>query len=141
MAPHVVGDGQQGDRQQQPGKPHETNAAFMIVDEGGTVVRVTGWEKTFGIPAPERIGAPEKEHDRLLACLTEAIDEAGTTGGLARRTAHLDDPPQKVDIAAASLLAGGRRWGSQHRDHRAAAGRGRRRQPRRRGQSDPEART
>lgn len=107
MAPHVVGDGQQGDRLQQPGKPQETNAAFMIVDEGGTVVRVTGWEKTFGIPAPERIGAPEKEHDRLLACLTEAIEEAGTTGGLARRTAHLDDPPQKVDIAAASLAVGG----------------------------------
>ena len=79
----------------------------MIVDDRGTVVRVTGWEKTFGIPAPERIAPSENEHDRLLACLVEAIDEAGTTGGLARRTVHLVDPPRKVDIAAASLAVGG----------------------------------
>jgi signal transduction histidine kinase len=79
----------------------------MIVDDRGTVVRVTGWEKIFGIPAPERIEPPENENDRLLACLVEAIDEAGTTGGLARRTAHFTDPPRTIDIAAASLAIGG----------------------------------
>jgi len=103
MAPQRTGDDQQG----QPETHHETGAAFMIVDSRGTVVRATGWEKTFGVGAPERITPPGGAPDRLLACMVEAIDEAGTTGGLARRTAHLEDPPRKVDIAAASLAIGG----------------------------------
>lgn len=107
MPPHLVGDGQQGDRQQRPETRPATAAAFMIVDDRGTVVRVTGWEKTFGRPAPERLAPPDGDDDRLLACLVEAIDEAGTTGGLARRTAHYADPPRAFDIAAASLAIGG----------------------------------
>jgi signal transduction histidine kinase len=82
-------------------------AAFLIVDEEGTVVRASGWEKTFGVPAPERIEPHAAGRDRLLACLMEAIAEAATTGALVRRTAEMDDPPQRIDIAAASLAIGG----------------------------------
>ncbi len=89
------------------GESRSADAAFMIVDDRGTVVRVTGWEKAFGIPAPERIEAGEERPDRLLACLAEAIEEAATTGGLARRTVSLDDSTLIVEVAAASLAVGG----------------------------------
>jgi signal transduction histidine kinase len=107
MAPHLDDDGRQGDRRQRPEERPGSDAAFLIVDARGTVVRVTGWEKTFGRPAPERIAPDGDGRDRLLACMVEAIDEAGTTGGLARRTAHLADPPRTIDISAASLAVGG----------------------------------
>ncbi len=106
MTPHPFDDGRQ-----QPGgtagENRSTDAAFMIVDDHGTVVRVTGWDKAFGIPAPERIEAGEERPDRLVSCLAEAIEEAATTGGLARRTVSLGDSTRIVDVAAASLAVGG----------------------------------
>lgn len=99
------------DGQQRPGgtarENRLTDGAFMIVDDRGTVVRVTGWEKAFGVPAPERIEAGEERPDRLLACLVEVIEEAATTGGLARRTIDLNDSQGMIDVAAASLAVGG----------------------------------
>ncbi|HET6279250.1 MAG TPA: histidine kinase dimerization/phospho-acceptor domain-containing protein [Candidatus Polarisedimenticolia bacterium] len=107
MAPHLDDDGPQGNRRRRPAERPGTDAAFMIVDARGTVVRETGWEQTLGRPAPERIAPGGDGHDWLLACLVEAIEEAGITGGLARRTAHLADPPRLIDISAASLAVGG----------------------------------
>ena len=85
------------------------DAAFLIVDEKGVVVRASGWESLFGIAAPSRIATEPKVRDPLVASIAGAIREAADTGGVAQRRAILDvDPPRTIAIATASLGLSGR---------------------------------
>src|SRR5262245_66338348 len=69
-------------------------AAVVVVDDSGSVVRASGWEKVANAPVPSRIPPGDDLPDQLLEGIAAAIDEArrlsGPTsrvvgGGLAER--------------------------------------------------------
>jgi signal transduction histidine kinase len=86
----------------------EAPAACLIVHDDGDVVRASGWDRMFDVAAPEHIRPGAVQRDPLLAAVSEALLQAGETGGVAHSLVELDRPDRAwVSIAAASLALGG----------------------------------
>ncbi len=107
MAPETTKQPVAG-RAGRPDGRREAPAACLIVHDDGEVVRASGWDRMFDIAAPEQIRPEVVQRDPLMAAVSEALLQAGETGGVAHSLVEIDRPGRAwVSIAAASLALGG----------------------------------
>jgi hypothetical protein len=90
------------------------DAAVVVVDGSGSVLRASGWEKTAKTPVPSRIPPGDDIPDQLMDGIAAAIDEARRLAGPTRRVVAVElDKRRFYSVSAGPLGA--------HGDSRAAA--------------------
>ena len=98
----------------QPFEVESLDAAVVVVDRKGSVLRASGWEKTAKTPVPSRIPPADDVPDQLLDGIAAAIDEARRLSAPIRRVVAVElDKRRFYSVSAGPLATNG--------DHQAAA--------------------